>query len=110
MMSLPFRHDDGGRFPRGKRGLKSVLQVPLPQVLKSLPSREAWIEIYIKNEGGDEMLSRFPRGKRGLKSDYRRPVLDEVLSLPSREAWIEIHIPRKSGALCLVASLAGSVD
>ena len=56
------------------------------------------------------MLSRFPRGKRGLKSDYRRPVLDEVLSLPSREAWIEIHIPRKSGALCLVASLAGSVD
>ena len=35
----------GGRFPRGKRGLKlnpSMLFVSFPM---SLPSREAWIEI-----------------------------------------------------------------
>ena len=56
------------RFPRGKRGLKLFLILLLILLIRSLPSREAWIEI----------------------SGPAPPAL-LVRSLPSREAWIEIR-------------------
>ena len=34
---------------------------------KSLPPREAWIEIRAKGKRGEREWGRFPRGKRGLK-------------------------------------------
>ena len=77
----------GGRFPRGKRGLKlnpSMLFVSFPM---SLPSREAWIEI-------------------GTQGPCDRP----ALSLSSREAWIEINLMCTCMSPAMVASLAGSVD
>ena len=55
--------------------------------LRSLPSREAWIEI--------------TEAKKGAISE---------LSLPSREAWIEITVDGSSSVKGNVASLAGSVD
>ena len=76
-----------GRFPRGKRGLKSKLtwHRQVPHV--SLPPREAWIEIQI------------PRAQ-----------ISRSVSLPPREAWIEIEANlAQAGAAC-VASPAGSVD
>ena len=57
-----------GRFPRGKRGLKYVLDLKY----------------------GKGVLGRFPRGKRGLKSPAAAKKTDRTMSLPSREAWIEI--------------------
>ena len=78
-----------GRFPRGKRGLKFVINnyYPVPQ------------------------MGRFPRGKRGLKYVLQSLFHILELSLPPREAWIEI---RKAAAAFLksanVASPAGSVD
>ena len=55
------------RPPRGGRGLKCVtvgIQVP---VLMSPPSRGAWIEIRLTDQGADEIGGRPPRGGRGLK-------------------------------------------
>ena len=40
------------RFPRGKRGLKSIVKVQYAAVVASLPSREAWIEIGMVRTGG----------------------------------------------------------
>ena len=77
-----------GRFPRGKRGLKSPLTTGLATVAKSLPSREAWIEIFTP--------SSFPAA--------------QTMSLPSREAWIEIMSVVSQNCPLAVASLAGSVD
>ena len=57
-----------GRFPRGKRGLKSLSWDYPCWPGQSLPPREAWIEI-IKDTVGDTALAA---------------------SLPPREAWIEI--------------------
>ena len=54
----------------------------------SLPSREAWIEIFA----------------------IRSMEFALVLSLPSREAWIEIHLLGRQFKCSIVASLAGSVD
>ena len=34
-----------GRFPRGKRGLKFIGALEDSGIIRSLPSREAWIEI-----------------------------------------------------------------
>ena len=55
------------RFPRGKRGLKSIrCEIPAFPI-QSLPSREAWIEMVRKYMNRPTELRRFPRGKRGLK-------------------------------------------
>ena len=57
---------DIGRFPRGKRGLKSGDVTLIFCSHKSLPPREAWIEIahFLPIS---RPIGRFPRGKRGLK-------------------------------------------
>ena len=55
---------------------------------ESLPSREAWIEIPAAGKGAAPMRGRFPRGKRGLKF-----------------APMQLQ-----GQNISVASLAGSVD
>ena len=54
----------------------------------SLPSRGAWIEIFLIYHSARET----------------------GLSLPSRGAWIEIDLRRKLSSGCKVAPLAGSVD
>ena len=41
------------------------------RAFRSLPPREAWIEIIIKTALFSSEESRFPRGKRGLKSGER---------------------------------------
>ena len=56
-----------GRFPRGKRGLKFIEATLQGSSRRSLPSREAWIEITGFHIYGEGSNSRFPRGKRGLK-------------------------------------------
>ncbi len=40
-----------GRFPRGKRGLKSMKKWVAAQTDRSLPPREAWIEIIFADTG-----------------------------------------------------------
>ena len=77
-----------GRFPRGKRGLKYLPCRFGGREQKSLPPREAWIEI------DDIQLSLF----KGTES------------LPPREAWIEIGPWQYAGSGENVASPAGSVD
>ena len=57
---------------------------------RSLPSREAWIEIHNGDGVIRQKKSRFPRGKRGLKSGAEAYYVGNAMSLPSREAWIEI--------------------
>ena len=56
------------RFPHGKRGLKSDVNVGVTPPNQSLPTREAWIEIELKQ--------------------YKQK--NRIQSLPTREAWIEI--------------------
>ena len=58
--------------------------------LTSLPPREAWIEIghHLLAEG--RSTGRFPHGKRGLKYPEREALREALVSLPPREAWIEI--------------------
>ena len=55
---------------------------------RSLPSRGAWIEIFLKK----------------IAARHYTP------SLPSRGAWIEIIYARMSAVFSAVAPLAGSVD
>ena len=76
----------------------------------SLPSREAWIEIFVSPASLSVWQSRFPRGKRGLKSEEEGNSETTEGSLPSREAWIEILMPAFLFVIASVASLAGSVD
>ena len=76
-----------GRFPRGKRGLKSFKLELYVYLHKSLPPREAWIEMtHIGCRGS-------PDG-----------------SLPPREAWIEMGTSFTIHRGDRVASPAGSVD
>ena len=56
------------RSPHGERGLKLDQGVGSVELVTSLPSRGAWIEIVLG----------------------RRLDMPEALSLPSRGAWIEI--------------------
>ena len=77
---------------------------------KSLPPREAWIEMkpYLTHllENG----RRFPHGKRGLKFPRHVHPPAGYASLPPREAWIEIPISTVAARVASVASPTGSVD
>ena len=55
------------RFPHGKRGLKSDVNVGVTPPNQSLPTREAWIEIQNQRRFCQVPCRRFPHGKRGLK-------------------------------------------
>ena len=80
----------------------------------SHPSRDAWIEIALRDRYGNRPKRRIPRGMRGLKSrapaHTRIPAARRIprgmrglkycaiadrylprMSHPSRDAWIEIH-------------------
>ncbi len=78
------------RFPQGKRGLKYYGIKDKKFYLKSLPAREAWIEIAKMTKSNLLFYSRFPQGKRGLKSKNDIVFTAKGMSLPAREAWIEI--------------------
>ena len=56
------------RAPRGARGLKSLVRLPLVSLASSCPSRGTWIEIPDARLQRSEYLGRAPRGARGLKS------------------------------------------
>ena len=56
-----------GRSPRGERGLKSRRKPARFEMMLSLPSRGAWIEIQIHLDRGGDNGGRSPRGERGLK-------------------------------------------
>ena len=79
-----------GRFPRGKRGLKSHAEVNFGDNLGRFPRGKRGLKYRVWDYKSTSQDSRFPRGKRGLKfaAAYFLPMT--VLSLPSREAWIEI--------------------
>ena len=55
------------RFLHGKRGLKLKTYSSNKAGEKSLPTREAWIEIVCHYSHISTYLSRFLHGKRGLK-------------------------------------------
>ena len=67
-------------------------KIPLDKLL-SLPSREAWIEIFLNHQKIVPPICRFPRGKRGLKFCVFLCAVPSLASLPSREAWIEMTMP-----------------
>ena len=101
-------------------------------MLKSPPSRGAWIEIRPSKQPGASCASppsrgawieipptlqdfvgpgRPPRGGRGLKSRGMRVWPPGWMSPPSRGAWIEIYRGMDIGtAKPTVAPLAGGVD
>ena len=127
-----FMANQNSRFPRGKRGLKLPLSDGLQNLCRSLPSREAWIEmgcfagrctaswslpsreawieITLQYANTSAQMSRFPRGKRGLKLESAYAAGSDEGSLPSREAWIEMILSKIAEFYKRVASLAGSVD
>ena len=55
------------RSPRGERGLKFHHLVQVGLIMQSLPSRGAWIEIFVGSRPPVMSLGRSPRGERGLK-------------------------------------------
>ena len=77
------------RFPRGKRGLKSVIDLTGPRAEESLPPREAWIEIKLTKVLGKKDESLPPR-EAWIEISSRQMCLRQSMSLPPREAWIEI--------------------
>ena len=79
-------------------------------LLKSLPSRGAWIEIVDMMVEDAEYTSRSPHGERGLKFHGGGNDHITVKSLPSRGAWIEIPLKWQRIFLLVVAPLTGSVD
>ena len=58
--------------------------------LQSLPSRGAWIEIFVRFNNGILHIRRSPHGERGLKFIIIVNPTASGMSLPSRGAWIEI--------------------
>ena len=88
-----------GRFPRGKRGLKSGRSLALWGFLRSLPPREAWIEIRCFLYFSRTLMSLPPR-EAWIEIIYRGRSPVRASSLPPREAWIEIcfrHTSYKHG-------------
>ena len=60
------------------------------QILLSLSSRRAWIEINTDERKAFTAICRSPRGERGLKSATDCAKMLGYRSLSSRRAWIEI--------------------
>ena len=79
-----------GRTPHGVRGLKSICVRKVIKILKSHPSRGAWIEISNTTYVNATKSSRTPHGVRGLKSKPFAYPIGPKPSHPSRGAWIEI--------------------
>ena len=103
-----------GRFPRGKRGLKSVpcrlrnlgqrslpsreawIEIPgrrvrLPGPAVASPPREVWIEISSSSPAVTSSESRFPPREAWIEITSKTADYEACdVSLPSREAWIEI--------------------
>ena len=75
----------------------------------SLPSRGAWIEIYIK---GACLKSATSLPSRGAWIEIAPGRYKDVCrkSLPSRGAWIEMQTNSPKYAQSVVAPLTGSVD
>ena len=85
------------RSPHGERGLKSLALQRAQDHRRSLPSRGAWIEIFLPHGDLDLVIGRSPHGERGLKFRHGAQLGDDVPSLPSRGAWIEITAPGPCG-------------
>ena len=79
-----------GRSPHGERGLKLVLVDGVLDVLLSLSSWRAWIEISAASRR-PRKPRRSPHGERGLKSILFFAAAERVESLSSWRAWIEIQ-------------------
>ena len=60
-------------------------------IISSLSSRRAWIEITNRESVTDSLLCRSPHGERGLKFWSLHIMLKSNVSLSSRRAWIEIR-------------------
>ena len=54
--------DTKSRFPRGKRGLKSLSVGTGGNILMSLPPREAWIEISLYDMAVEDIRVASPAG------------------------------------------------
>ena len=55
------------RSPHGERGLKCDIRKDHAKVIKSLPTRGAWIEISVPTSVFMLKTCRSPHGERGLK-------------------------------------------
>ena len=62
--------------------MKSVVSLVFGLVMRSLPSRGAWIEIGRVTEIRATATRRSPRGERGLKSVVTDPAWDGVVVAP----------------------------
>ena len=99
-----------GRSPHGERGLKSVLLELLADETESLPSRGAWIEIYLIPSASPSGALSLP--SRGAWIEIEVAVTMNTIkpSLPSRGAWIEMVAVSRAKRPAAVAPLTGSVD
>jgi len=107
------------RSPHGERGLKSEKSEYVMNMVQSLPTRGAWIEIFSAPSASAPSNGRSPHGERGLKflprlcrrvtrgrsphgerglklTDYN---INNILSLslPTRGAWIEMRRDLRRG-------------
>ena len=79
------------RSPHGERGLKYPDTPGRSWPLVSLPTRGAWIEIFLAKACTHPFRRRrSPHGERGLKLLWHHDPNAGDQSLPTRGAWIEI--------------------
>ena len=80
-----------GSLPSRGAWIEIWIKIRIRQFLPmSLPSRGAWIEIDIDIFPDVDEDCRSPHGERGLKFLLLWRIFKKLLSLPSRGAWIEI--------------------
>ena len=82
----------------------------MSRILKSPPTREAWIEISGKLNQNQLNQGRLPPGRRGLKLKGLKAMEIWKKSPPTREAWIEITPSPTRAGMSAVASHPGGVD
>ena len=78
-------------------------------VQRSLPPREAWIEI-IRRMGRDTFSPSLPPREAWIEITGRGRKNPQPESLPPREAWIEMLPAPSATHVAAVASPTGSVD
>ena len=85
----------GCRSPHGERGLKLACLGAIKELGWSLPSRGAWIEIWLGQPGFPAGLVAPLTGSGGLKLPWINLLSRLHRSLPSRGAWIEMMSGRR---------------
>ena len=90
--------------------MKCVNVVAGGELVRSLSSWRAWIEIGSPWVPLDQVEGRSPHGERGLKCEDAVDLEGAAESLSSWRAWIEIEITHRKTGDGAVALLMESVD